>query len=249
MQDVIRYAIYGTLIGVVGTGLGGMLAFFTEKKGQRFLAGVLEFAAGLMLSVVLMDLLPHAFAGATLFQVLVGVLCGLWLMFLTEGMLEKRQNKLNALPKNQRDLRRMGLAMTLGIAMHNLPEGLAVGSGFDANYMLGVSLALTILLHDVPEGVAMAVPLKAGGMKPWKAVAIAAATGIPTGVGALLGAAAGQISDQVISFCLALAGGTMLFVVLSDLIPQSKKIYGGRMGSFCNILGVLLGMILSVGLG
>ena len=92
MQDVIRYAIYGTLIGVVGTGLGGMLAFFTEKKGQRFLAGVLEFAAGLMLSVVLMDLLPHAFAGATLFQVLVGVLwplglTGIWLNFAGTAVL------------------------------------------------------------------------------------------------------------------------------------------------------------------
>ena len=249
MQDVVRYAIYGTLIGVAGTGLGGMLAFFTGKKGQRFLAGVLEFAAGLMLSVGLMDLLPHAFSSASLLLVVLGVLCGLWLMFLTEGFMERRQSKLGALPKTQRDLRRMGLAMTLGIAMHNLPEGLAVGSGFDANYMLGISLSLTILLHNVPEGVAMAVPLKAGGMKPWKAVLVASASGLPTGLGALLGAAAGQISSQVISFCLALAGGTMLFVVLSDLIPQSKKIYGGRLGSFCNILGVLLGMILSVGLG
>jgi ZIP family zinc transporter len=133
--------------------------------------------------------------------------------------------------------------------MHNFPEGLAIGSGFDQSVKLGFSLALTLMFHDIPEGVALAVPMIAGGKSRVKTVLIAAGAGIPMGIGALVGALAGHISETVISLCLSIAAGAMLYVVMSDLIPQSKKMYEGRLSSFCDILGILTGVIISVGLG
>lgn len=242
MNGIGQIALSGTLTGVCGTGLGGLLAAVTG--GKRALSSVLEYAAGLMLAVVLTSLLPEAFALAPLWQVLAGVAGGVMFMTLCEEITARWQKARG--PGRNQEMRRLGIVMFLGIALHNLPEGLAIGSGFGAGPALGWSLALTILIHDVPEGVAMAAPMRESGVSAKKAALLAAASGLPTGLGALIGGVIGQTAPQVISICLSLAAGAMLYVVLSDLIPQSKKLYQGRLPSLFNILGVLCGVVISV---
>ena len=136
--------------------------------------------------------------------------------------------------------------MMLGIAVHNFPEGLAVGSGFEASAHLGLSLALVIGVHDIPEGMAMAVPMKAGGMATWKVIFYSVLAGVPMGFGALVGALLGEISQEIIALCLSFAAGAMLYVVCGDLIPESKSIYKGRLSTIGNILGIIIGIIISV---
>ena len=102
------------------------------------------------------------------------------------------------------------------------------------------------MIHDVPEGIAMALPLREGGVSRWKAVGITVLSGIPTGLGAYIGAYLGYISENIIGVFLAVAAGTMLFISIGDLIPESKTIYKGRLPSFGNILGLLCGFVISV---
>lgn len=246
MNNVLLFTIYGTLTGILGTGLGGLCSYFTDHKSNRFLSSILEYAAGMMMAVVLTDLLPHAFELAELFPVMVGVVLGVAFMVLMEEWTEHYHSKVKSISRDKQAMFKMGVTMAVGIALHNLPEGLAIGGGFEANFSLGISLALTILIHDVPEGIALAVPLRVAGVSLPKTVLIAAASGIPTGVGAFLGSLIGYVSPFTISFCLSLAAGAMLYVVLSDLVPQSKKLYDGRMPSFFNILGVIVGVIISI---
>ena len=84
-------------------------------------------------------------------------------------------------------------------------SGLAIGSGFEASIKLGFSLALAICLHDIPEGISMSVPMKHGGMKPWKIIIYVILSGVTTGIGAFFGAIVGSISQQVIAICLSFA--------------------------------------------
>ena len=127
--------------------------------------------------------------------------------------------------------------------MHNIPEGLAIGSGFDASFKLGLSLAIAIGLHDIPEGISMAIPMKNGGMKPGKILLYVFLSGIATGFGAFLGAIIGKISQQIIAMCLAFAGGAMLYIVSGELSPEYNKIHTGKLPTFCNILGFVLGIL------
>lgn len=149
----------------------------------------------------------------------------------------KFQNSMNS------NLIKTGILVGIGLALHNLPEGLAIGSGFSASPSLGFSLALVIAFHDIPEGIAMAVPMKAGGFGILKTLFFTFLSGIPTAIGAYLGMAIGNISKIAISACLAFAGGTMSYIVSGDLLPESKKLYNGKLPVFFNTFGFVTGII------
>lgn len=238
MNGTITYALYGTVAGVLGTGIGAAIAYITKKGGNRFLSSMLEYCAGLMITVVLLDLLPEAFNHAGLIPVLISVIAGLALMFFAEYIINRKH----------KSYKNMGIVMALGIGIHNFPEGLAIGAGFDTSFVLGMSLLITIMLHDIPEGISMAIPLKLGGTSMNRAVFIACLSGLPMGFGALFGALVGNISRVAVGVCLSVASGAMLYIVLTSLMPESKKIYTGRLSSWFNILGVITGIILSKGL-
>lgn len=132
--------------------------------------------------------------------------------------------------------------MSIGLAIHNFPEGLAIGSGFEASIKLGYSLAIAICLHDIPEGISMGVPMKNGGMKISKIIFYIIMSGVTTGIGAFFGALVGSISEVVIAMCLAFAGGAMLYIVSGELIPESNNLYKGRFPVLGNIIGFIIGM-------
>lgn len=88
----------------------------------------------------------------------------------------------------------------------------------------------------------MAVPMKNGGMKASKVIFYVILSGVTTGIGAFFGALVGTISKQIIALCLSFAAGAMLYIVSGELIPESSKLYKGRMNSIGNILGFILGI-------
>src|SRR5699024_8712107 len=130
-----------------------------------------------------------------------------------------------------------------GLAIHNFPEGLAIGSGFEASIKLGFSLAIAICFHDIPEGVAMSVPLKNGGMKISKIIYYVVLSGITTGVGAFFGSIVGGVSKEIIAMCLAFSAGSMIYIVSGELTPEYSKLYQGRMSTIGNLIGFLIGIV------
>ena len=143
---------------------------------------------------------------------------------------------------HKEELLRTGIITSVGLALHNFPEGLAIGSGFGASTALGYSIAIAICIHDIPEGISMAVPLKNGGMKPSKVMFYVILSGITTGIGAFVGNIVGEISLDVISICLAFAAGAMLYIVSGELIPESNKLYTGKISAIGIMAGFIIGM-------
>ena len=234
-MDLMRIGVYGLITGVAGTAAGGFIALFLPEGNDKVIRFVLEYAAGLMLAVACFDLLPGAFAFAGLPVVLLGLILGVAAMIAAEALSRRAFGGSG--------LKETGTAIGIGVALHNLPEGLAIGSGFEASLTLGLSLALAILLHDIPEGLSIAVPLRSGGTGRLRALLMTALAGLPMGLGALIGAAAGQVSPVMISVCLSLASGAMLYVVLSDMLPQSHRLLVGRFSSLACILGFMTGLV------
>lgn len=143
-----------------------------------------------------------------------------------------------------------GLIMATAIALHNLPEGMVIGAAYvgqDINKIWsgsGFAMAVLIGLHNIPEGMAIAVPLIAGGIKRWKAVAITAVSGLPTVIGALFGYMLGNMGDVTKALSLSFASGAMLYVVFGELLPESILMWRSKLPAVATMAGVVVGMII-----
>lgn len=243
MNEILKTTLIGLFFGTFGTTIGGLIGICFKKSSNKLLSFILSFAGGLMLAIICFDLIPEAMEIASIVNVIMGILFGIITMIVCDIFVQKKVNTKNIKYKNASSLLKTGIIVSIGLALHNLPEGLAIGSGFEASITLGYSLAIAICLHDIPEGISMAVPMRNGGMKKSKVVFYVVLSGVTTGIGAFLGALVGGISKQIISICLSFAAGAMLYIVSGELIPESNKLYHGRMTAIGNICGFLLGMI------
>ena len=116
------------------------------------------------MAVVCFDLIPEALEISQIAYVIIGVLVGIVTMIYCDLLVQRKFNIDKVNKKGQNSLLKTGIIVSIGLAIHNIPEGLAIGSGFEASIKLGLGLAIAICLHDVPEGISMAVPMKNGGM-------------------------------------------------------------------------------------
>ena len=249
MNRILAVTIIGFISGMVGTGLGGAMVFFIKNPGKRFMGTLLGFTGGIMLAVVCFDLMPHAFEIGGMAAGFAGILFGVTAVCLTDILMPQIPEIKNITAGLDKTFIKSGIILGLGIALHNFPEGLAIGSGFAAGDAMGLSLALVIGLHDMPEGIAMAVPLRIGGINRLKIVVYTILAGIPTGIGALLGALLGEISPIFVSLCLGFAGGAMLYITCGELIPKTQTLYRGRVPTIGMLAGILLGLYITKILG
>lgn len=242
MDYLIKTTLVGLFFGTFGTTIGGIIGVTFKKTSNKFLSFILSFASGLMLAIICFDLIPEAMEISNIISVIAGTISGIIVMIICDIIVNK---KFNTSSKRNctNSLLKTGIIVSIGLALHNFPEGLAIGSGFGASLTLGYSLAIAICLHDIPEGISMAVPMKNGGMKKSKVIFYVLMSGVTTGIGAFFGVLVGGISKEVIAMCLSFAAGAMLYIVSGELIPESNKLYRGRMTAIGNMFGFLLGMI------
>ena len=243
MNHIINITLLGLVSGITGTGIGGLAAFFVTRISNRILGFILEFSAGLMTAVVCFELIPKAFELGGVLYTLGGILFGVVIIVFIENSI--KNSRIMKSGKNK-GLLKAGILIAIAIALHNFPEGFAVGSGFKASTSLGFTITAVIMIHDIPEGIAMAVPMRAGGLSRIKAFGYTVLSGVPMGLGALFGAVLSGISSGVIAACLGFAGGAMLYIVYGELLPESKRLYFGRLSSLGNVAGIICGIIISV---
>jgi zinc transporter, ZIP family len=234
MSDNLLAVIWATLASVAGTGLGGVAGCFGGNvKGM--LSAVLGFTAGLMSAIVCFGLLPQAAEAGGLFITLCSMAAGVMVVWLTAGLL----------PGKEGDLEHTSFLVLVAIAIHNLPEGLAIGSGWAVVPELGAKLAFVIGMHDFPEGMAITAPMAAmQGKRPYKQALLAMLTGIPTGLGAVLGVWLGSLSPLWMAGCLGFAAGAMLYVTTGEMVPQMFKAKGGHK-TLWQLVGFTIGIIIS----
>ena len=241
-MEILKTTILGLFFGTFGTTLGGIIGVVIKKHSNKFLSFILAFASGLMMSVICFDLLPEALGISNIVNVVIGTIIGIVSMIFCDILVEKKFSVNSKTKGMENNLLKTGIIVSIGLAIHNFPEGLAIGSGFEASLKLGLSLAIAICLHDIPEGISMAVPMKNGGMSKFKVIFYVVLSGITTGIGAFFGAIVGSISESVIAVCLSFAAGAMLYIVSGELIPESNKLYKGRMSAVGNMIGFVIGI-------
>ena len=244
-----------TALGVGGaTVFGSVIGFLFKNLSHKFSDIVLSFAAGVMLAAAVLGLvLPSLEYGGD--WGIVITIAGIFAGALCLNLIDKLVPHLHKLvgpdleEHNNANLSKVLLFVT-AIAIHNLPEGIAAGVGFGSgNNAEALTVAGGIALQNIPEGMVIVGPMLAAGIKPSRTFVIAAATGIVEVLGTLLGFFAVTVSAAILPFALAFAGGTMLYVISDEMIPETHAHGSERGATYALLVGFCLMLVFDVLLG
>ena len=245
-----------TAVGVGGaTIIGSIMGFAFKKISHRFSDIVLAFAAGIMLSAAILGLILPSVEYGGKYGLLVTV-AGIFTGALALNLIDKLVPHLHKL-MGAEDERHEGnanlnkvLLFVLAIAIHNLPEGIAAGVGFGSgNTTDALLIAGGIALQNIPEGMVIIGPMLAAGIKPKKVFICAMITGLVEVVGTLIGYFAVTVSQAILPFALAFAGGTMLYVVSDEMIPETHAHGSQRGATYALLIGFCVMLVSDILLG
>jgi ZIP family zinc transporter len=249
-MTTFEYGVLASLLAGCATGLGALPVLFFTRTPKDLLNPLLGGAAGVMLAATSFSLIvpgiengDRLWPGYGVFVVIFGMLAGAVTLDMVDKWLPHEHFfKGPEGPSSQ--LKRIWL-FVIAITIHNFPEGMAVGVGFGTgDISQGITLAIGIGLQNMPEGLAVALPLVGLGYKRWKALWIAASTGLVEPIGGFLGAGAVTVFHPALPFALAFAAGAMLFVISDEIIPETHSGGKSRQATY----GVMIGFVIMMAL-
>ena len=235
-----------TAIGVGGaTVIGALIGFGFKNITHRFSDIILSFAAGVMLAAAVLGLIiPSVEYGMAyglplaLLMTVSGVFVGALCLNLIDKIVP-HLHKLAGVESEEHHNEGLSkvLLFVMAIAIHNLPEGIAAGVGFGAgDTSQALIIAGGIALQNIPEGMVIIAPMLASGVSRSRTLLIASLTGLVEVIGTLIGYFAVSISAAILPFALAFAGGTMLYVISDEMIPETHA-HGAQRGATYALLG------------
>lgn len=239
-----------TALGVGGaTVIGAVIGFIFKNISHRFSDIVLSFAAGIMLAAAVLGLVLPSLEYGGKFGILITV-CGIMAGAVCMRLIDILVPHLHKIGENDIESHEHNksidkvLLFVLAIAIHNFPEGIAAGVGFGAgNNAEAFLIAGGIALQNIPEGMVIISPMLATGIKPKKTFLIAALTGVLEVIGTLVGYFAVSLATFILPFALSFAGGTMLYVISDEMIPETHS-HGAESGAtFSLIIGFCLMLV------
>ncbi|RZL66463.1 MAG: ZIP family metal transporter [Variovorax sp.] len=260
-NTVVQNALIGGSLAALATALGTLPVLFSQRLSDRVQDTLFGFGAGVMLAACAFSLVIPGIAaakasgtfggGAWAAGGIVGsaILLGGLALLMLDRVLPHEHFIKGREGHSAQKLRRTWL-FVIAIALHNLPEGLAIGVGYAGNEGLRANaLAMGIAIQDVPEGLVVAVALLAAGYKRSFAVLLGMATGLVEPVGAVLGAAVVGYSAAMLPWGLGFAAGAMLFVISHEIIPESHRKGHEASATGGLMVGFVLMMLLDTALG
>lgn len=244
-----------TALGVGGaTVIGSCIGFIFKNLSHRFSDIVLSFAAGVMLAAAVMGLiLPSVEYGGTaeLPIVIIGIFAGAFCLNLIDKLVPHMHKLVGADTEKHNNAKLSKVLLFVSaIAIHNLPEGIAAGVGFGSeNVSQALMIAGGIALQNVPEGMVIIGPMLAAGVSARKTFICAMITGLVEVAGTLIGYFAVSVADFILPFALAFAGGTMLYVISDEMIPETHAHGSERGATYALLVGFCIMLITDVLLG
>ena len=238
-----------TAAGVGGaTVIGALLGFLIKNPSHKFNDTVLSFAAGVMLAAAVIGLILPSLeynSGAwwNILLVIAGIFCGAVCLNLIDKLVPHLHKMtgvdLEAHPEKTEKLGKV-LLFVIAIGIHNLPEGIAAGVSFGGDVTQAIAVAGGIALQNIPEGMVIIAPMLAAGMSRGRTFVIAMMTGLVEVLGTFIGYFAVSVSEAILPFALAFAGGTMLYVISDEMIPETHAHGSERAATYALLLGFSL---------
>ncbi len=222
--NIILIGTLASLGAGLATAVGALPVFWKKQISDRALNAMLGFAAGVMLAASVFSLIVPALeleVGGSIWVVSLGIICGALFIALIDKWAPHKHFVRGREGKMTKRLASLWLFI-IAITIHNFPEGLAVGVSFGSGEIVaGLIVAIAIALQNIPEGTAVAMPLLRENYSRKKSFLIAACTGLVEPIGAFIGVALVSIASFFLGFGMAFAAGAMIFVVSSEIIPET----------------------------
>ena len=256
-------AFWGIIIPFIGTSLGAACVFFMKKTlsdaVQRALTG---FAAGVMVAASVWSLLIPAIERSanmgklSFLPAVFGFWAGILFLLVLDHIIPHLHAK-SGQPEGPKSQLKRTTMMVLAVTLHNIPEGMAVGVVY-AGYLSGdaqitaagaLALSLGIAIQNFPEGAIISMPLRAEGMRKWRAFRGGVLSGVVEPVGAVLTIMAARLIVPALPYLLSFAAGAMIYVVVEELIPEMSQGRHSNVGTVLFAAGFSVMMILDVALG
>jgi ZIP family zinc transporter len=243
-----------TALGIgLATVFGALIGFIFKKVSHKFSDIVLSFAAGVMLAAAVIGLILPSLEYDKFYGIVtvVGIFAGAASLSLFDKFVPHlhRLIGVEAEDHNNENLNKV-LLFVMAIALHNLPEGIAAGVGFGTgDTTQALLIAGGIALQNIPEGMVIIGPMLAAGVSPRKTFVCALVTGAVEVVGALIGYFAVSIATAILPFALAFAGGTMLYVISDEMIPETHAHGHQRGATYALLVGFCVMLITYLLLG
>ena len=243
-----------TAAGVGGaTVFGALIGFAFKRISHKFSDIVLAFAAGVMLAAAVLGLIIPAVEHSTedmgnwgIIVVVLGIFVGALCLDLIDKLVPHLHKMAGSdiEPHKRNDKTDKVFLFVMAIAIHNLPEGIAAGVGFGGgNTAEALLIAGGIALQNIPEGMVIISPMLAAGISPRRTFVYAALTGLVEVVGTFIGYFAVNAADAILPFALAFAGGTMLYVVSDEMIPETHAHGSERGATYALLIGFALMLV------
>ena len=246
------YIVFLTALGVgLATIIGALIGFTLKKESHKFNDLVLSFAAGVMLCAAVFGLIMPSLeqdSGSSVIVTIIGIFSGA-LMLNAFDRLVPHLHRLSGTdseshPETNSSINKV-LLFVFAIAIHNLPEGIAAGVGFGTgNIADALTIAGGIALQNIPEGMVIIAPMLAVGMSKRRTLAIASFTGLVEIIGTFIGYFAVSVSEALLPFALSFAGGTMLYVISDEMIPETHAHGSERGATYTLLAGFCLMLVL-----
>lgn len=265
MEENVQMAFMLTILAGLATGIGSAIAFFVKDKSTKILTFAMGFAAGVMLYVSFMEILPEAIiklteayhgdekVGTT--YGIIAFFAGMLIVAVIDKLIPEAENphEFTSLEEsnveegvpNPDKLMRIGLLTAVALAIHNFPEGIATFVTALEDPELGMTIAVAIAIHNVPEGIAVSMPIYFATGDRKKAFIYSFMSGVVEPLGAILGyfILMPYLNETLMGVLLSGVAGIMVFISLDQLLPAAEE-YGEH---HISIYGVFLGMVVMAG--
>lgn len=244
-----------TALGVGGaTVIGSLIGFIFKNISHKFSDIILSFAAGVMLAAAVLGLIVPSLEYGGKYGILItvaGIFVGAVCLNLIDKLVPHLHKIVGVEPESHHNANlNKVLLFVLAIAIHNLPEGIAAGVGFGSgDTTQALIIAGGIALQNIPEGMVIIAPMLAAGISPRKTFILAMITGFVEVIGTLIGYFAVSISTAILPFALAFAGGTMLYVISDEIIPETHAHGSERGATYSLLVGFCVMLVTDVVLG
>ena len=243
-----------TALGVGGATIAGVLiGFIFQKVPHKFNDAILGFAGGIMLAAAVLGLIIPSLDEGNVWITVLGILSGAIFLNIADKITphlhhitgidqETHSDSQNSLNKV--------MLFVIAIAIHNLPEGIAAGVGFGSEDISNaITVAVGIALQNIPEGMIIVSPLIMAGVSKWRVFLIASFTGVIEIIGTMIGFTAVSVATAILPFALAFAGGTMIYVVSDEMIPETHSHGYERMATYSLIFGFITMIVMDFYIG
>lgn len=241
-----------TALGVGGaTVLGALLGFLIKNIPHRYNDALLGFASGVMLAASFSGLITPSLELGNAFITICGIFVGAGCLHLLDRF-TPHLHKLSGVEPESHANGSIAKVMlfVMAIAIHNLPEGIAAGVGFGSgDHSTALTVAVGIALQNVPEGMVIIAPLLLAGVSARRTFLLALGTGLIEVFGTFLGYFAVSVSQAVLPFALAFAGGTMLYVISDEMIPETHAHGYERLATYSLLAGVCVMLLMDTLIG